>query len=152
MDGRIFLAGSPLRSTYFKIVTVIAASIVIIDGYILVRYWRSLPLPVVSGLAVLIGSQTIYQWWRALYYYRRMRQLHATETPKGENSEPTEQTALSVAAAGLTDMLFYSFAMILILMILTAGFLAHLPAPAAAQESLLPLSVAAAAAIFAFTR
>lgn len=52
----------------------------------------------------------------------------------------------------IADMLFYSFAMILILMILTAGFLAHLPAPAAAQESLLPLSVAAAAAIFAFTR
>lgn len=126
IDGRIFLAGSPLRSTYFRIVTVVGLCIVTIDVYILARYWRTLPLPLVAVLGALIGAQTIYQWWRALYYYRLIRRLHGTEAANGENAQRSKQTALSVAVAALTDMLFYSFAMVLILLIVIALCLAHL--------------------------
>ena len=124
IDGRTFLNGSPMRSIYFRIVTVLGLCIVTIDGYILVRYWRIVPAALVSLLGVLIGVQTVYQWWRALYYYRLIRQIYNAEIAKGGNPE-SNGAALSIAAKALTDMLFYSFAMILLLLIVVELFLVH---------------------------
>lgn len=127
LDGRMFLANSPFRSWHFLGISVVGLGILIMDTYVLCRHWQTLPLSDVVALVVFIGVHTIYQWWRALLYYSKIRQLHSSmEISQEGNDMSPQETALRIAAGGVTDILFYSFGMTFIALGILASTLRHL--------------------------
>ncbi len=126
LDGRMFLTNSPFRSWHFLGTSVVGLGILVMDTYILCRHWHTLSLGVIVVLGVFIGVHTIYQWWRALLYYSKIRQLHNMEISQENNDISPQETVLRIAAGGITDILFYSFGMTFIALIIIASTLSHL--------------------------
>jgi hypothetical protein len=126
IDGRRFLTQSPLRSTWFLIPTALGVAALIIDAALLVRYQHLLNVNASIALGALVGAQLIYQWWRTLRYYRKIRELYTTKAgDEAEDGSPLD-LALRIAAGGLSDVLFYSYGMALIMLIVTGVLLAHM--------------------------
>jgi hypothetical protein len=120
IDGRRFLAESPFRSAYFLVATALGLSTVVLAIAILYRNRNSAheqSLVLVVGLAFI---QLIYQWWRILRYYSRIRSLYA-ERPENEAREGSPlDLALRTATGGLIDLLFYCYGIALLLLALIA--------------------------------
>jgi hypothetical protein len=129
MDGRSFLIDSPFRSGRFWIVTALGLGAFATDILILILFRHLLSVYIIAGLAVLVGVQIVYQWWRILRYYARIRSLYSMKSAdEAEEGSPLD-LALRVAAGGLSDLLFYCFGMALIMLVVLGAFLAHIDRP-----------------------
>lgn len=126
VDGRIFLTGSPFRSVYFVVATVVGLVSAVIDVYLLVRHWQTLNAYIVNALGILIGVQLVYQWVRTLRYYSNIRKLYTVKSEVEAMEGTPLDVALRIATGGLTDMLFYCYGMTLVALITIGVLLTHL--------------------------
>lgn len=126
LDGGVFLANSPFRSAYFLVISIVGCGIVAVNTYIICRHWNTLPLSVIVVLGVFISVHTVYQWWRALRYYSKIRALYGEVNSQEVKSMAPHEAALRIAAGGIADILFYSFGMTLITLGIIASTLTHL--------------------------
>lgn len=124
IDGRCFLTRSPFRSGYFVVITAMGVASIALVVYLLCDYWRDLNTFVAIILALPIGSQLLYQWLRALGYYSKIRDLYSKKPTDGVLEAGSDE-ALRIAAGGITDVLFYSYGMILCSLATIAALLAH---------------------------
>ena len=124
IDGRCFLTRSPFRSMYFIVATILGSVAVVVDVYVIYRHRQTLNR-YVAIVMILIGVQAIYQWWRCLRYYSKVRKLYAMKSENETECGPPLDVALRIAAGGLTDLLFYCYGMTLASVILIGVLLAH---------------------------
>jgi hypothetical protein len=96
-DGRSLLIGSPFRSAYFLIASAAGAGCIVVDVYLLYRHRQVLTTYAVLILSILIGLQSMYQWWRALRYYGKIRELYSRATDEGVKEGFYLDTALRIA-------------------------------------------------------
>ena len=128
LDGRSFLTSHPSRSGYFLVASLLGLSALITDGYLIYQQWSVPNMMGMCGLEGLIGIQIVYQWWRTLRYYAMIRRLYSMKSQKeGEEGTPLD-AALRISAGGLTDFLFYSYAMIIVALAVIELILKHIEA------------------------
>lgn len=125
IDGRALLTTTPLRSKAFLFITAVGSVAVVLDAYIIFRYYQILPAVVSSALACLVGVQLIYQWWRALRYYSKVRRLYAEQVRSGSVGHNYRDAALETALVGIADLLFYSYAIMLVTLVVLVRALAR---------------------------
>lgn len=77
-DGRKLLTASPIWSGSFVAISVSCLALILFTTYIILRHFQTLGFSGTVLLAVFIGVQSFYQWWRAVIYLRKMRVLYAT--------------------------------------------------------------------------
>jgi hypothetical protein len=128
IDGRSFLTGSTFRSGYFLSASIVGLCAVVIDVYILIHHWQALNKGAVVVLGGLIGVQLIYQWWRTLRYYSKVRELYSMRSEDARDGTPLD-VALRIAVGGLVDILFYCYGMTLMALIFIGVLLTHLGRP-----------------------
>jgi hypothetical protein len=124
-DGRAFLLRSPFRSMHFLIVSSVGGACLVMVVYLLSSYKQILTAPTRMTIAVLIGLQIIYQWWRILRYYSRIRQLYSIRLEGEAKVETPLDMGLRIAAGGLIDMLFYCYGMTFVLLFVIGVLLSH---------------------------
>lgn len=127
IDGRRFLVDSPFRSVHFLVVTALGLGAFVVDVYILYRYRPPAHEFSLVLVGVLVLIQLVYQWWRILRYYRRIRRLYSERAGSQvvEDSSPVD-LALRIAAGGLVDLLFYCYGIALILLVLIGFMMTHI--------------------------
>jgi hypothetical protein len=122
VDGHSFIAGSPFRSAYFLAASIVGLALVVTDAYLVYRHWQTTPIGVGLTLGILIGIQSLYQWWRILRYREKIRSLCS----KGQDKDAAEANSIPesvrVATGGMIDALFFSYGITLVSLILI-GFL-----------------------------
>ena len=126
MDGRNLLTGSPFRSVYFLIASVAGTACIVVDVYLLYRHRQTLTIYAVLILSTLIGLQSIYQWWRTLRFCSKMRELYSKASEEGMKEGAHLDVALRVAAGGMIDLLFFSYGITFIALILIGFLLSRL--------------------------
>jgi hypothetical protein len=126
VDGRRFLTGSPFRSVYFVVASALGFVAVTVDVYVIYRHRQTLNIYVALVLGILIGVQIIYQWWRTLRYYSKLRKLYAMRSEEEAKVGTPLDIALRITAGGLTDILFYCYGMTLASLVLIGVLLTHL--------------------------
>jgi len=97
-----FMGSLPFRLPAFIGISGLAWMTVAFDAYILYRHRTAVGQGVGTALGVYIAVQLFYQWIRALRYMRRLRST-------ANVSEPV----LRAAEDGITEILLYSYGMIL---------------------------------------
>jgi hypothetical protein len=107
MDGRRFLRDSPFRSWQFRSASMVGFVAVCADVYLIVRYWQRLSINAAECLVVLIGIQVVYQWWRTIRYYRKLRELYSLKPGAEAPAGSPVDLALRITAGALTEALFY---------------------------------------------
>jgi len=126
VDGRSFIAGSPFRSAHFLAASIVGLASVVTDAYLVYRHWRTAPIGVLLILGILIGVQSLYQWWRILRYRRKIRALCSN----GAGEDAVEATSIPesarVAAGGMIEVLFFSYGITFVASILIAFLLMRL--------------------------
>jgi hypothetical protein len=124
VDGRPFLIGSPFTSIFFCVASGLGLVSVGVLVYV-VYHGSSVPgLSII--LIVLVGLQLVYQWWRALRYYSRVRELYSVKSEiETQDSSPLE-LALRIATGGLTDLLFYCYGISLTMLVIIGVLLKHI--------------------------
>ena len=115
---------SPLRSLSFLIVTIVGLVSVVIDVYLVYRYWHTAPMYVAFILSTPIGAQLIYQWVRVLRDCAKLRELRSKSSVEETKDNSLLGVAERVYVRGIIDQLFYSygiaiFALILIWLLLS---------------------------------
>ena len=125
IDGRGLLTRSPFRSGYFVVASLMAVGCLLASAYIICRYWRAMGVYNAFVLGSLISVEQIYQWWRALRYYAKLRELYSGSDVEMREGSPLG-IALRVAAGGIVDLLFYSYGTILFILILIGVLLGRL--------------------------
>ena len=68
----------------------------------------------------------MYQWWRAFGYYAEIRRLCRMDSGKELGSDTPQNAALRIAVGGINSVLFYSFGMTLVCLILIGWLLGRL--------------------------
>lgn len=124
-DGRGLLTKSPFRSGQFIVTSLVALGSILVDAYIVYRHWRSAGVYAALILSALIGVPLIYQWLRALRYYAKLRDLYSRSDDETRASSPLGM-ALRVAAGGMINLLFFSFSITLLALILIGVLLTRL--------------------------
>lgn len=117
-DGNGSLPSSPFKSGSFWAASLVAVGCIGLCGYTIFRYWGMLDSYFLLLLGSLIGVQLIYQWWRAVRYYSRLRRLYEMESPLG--------VALRTAADEMSSLLFFSYGTIAFALVLMDVLLARL--------------------------
>src|SRR6266849_6453545 len=112
IDGRGLLTRSPFRSGYFVVASLMALGGLLANAYMICRYWRAMGVYGAFVLGSLVGVEQIYQWWRALRYYAKLRELYSGSDIEMREGSPLG-IALRVAAGGIVDLLFFSYGTIL---------------------------------------
>src|SRR5215472_10114912 len=125
IDGRVFLVGSPFRSGWFALSTGLGIGAVVADIVILYRYWQVLNAGIVVALCVPVGAHLIYQWWRLLKYYARIRSLYLNKSANEAKEGAPLDLALRIASGGLVNLLFYCNGIALVLLVLIGVCLEH---------------------------
>jgi len=128
VDGRCFLTGSPFRSMHFVVASTLGLVAFVVDVCVIYRHRETLNIYVAVVLGILIGVQIIYQWWRALRYYSKIRKLYAMRSEEEARAGTPLDIALRIAAGGITDILFYCYGMTLVALILIGVLLTRLEA------------------------
>jgi hypothetical protein len=105
VGGRRSSAASPFRSLSFVVASILGLCAVMIDVYLICRYWHTAPAQVAPMLALPIGLQLIYQWWRALRCRRKIQELYSKASDDGSPLD----VAVRVAAEGMIDVLSFSY-------------------------------------------
>ena len=123
IDGSVFLARSPFRSGNFRVASAIGIGAVVVDGLILVHYRSLLNFNETVLLAILIGLQIIYQWWRVMSYLSLIRNYYSSGITEQTQEDNGLFKALQVAASGLTHTLLYCNGMLLCALVLIAALL-----------------------------
>lgn len=126
IDGRTSLVGSPFRSIFFCIATIVGFISVSLDAYLVYRYWKFLGANTTIVLAVLIGVQLIYQWLRIWRYNSRIRELYSMRSESEAQEGTPLDVALRISLGGLTDVLFYSYGMTLLALTIIGALLKRL--------------------------
>jgi hypothetical protein len=126
LDGRCFLRNGPLQSGYFLVASLVGLVAFVADGYLIYRQWSVPHMMGMCGLAGLIGIQIVYQWWRALRYYAMIRKLYSLRTQTEAQDGTPLDAALRIATGGLTDILFYSYGMLIVSLAIIGLILRHL--------------------------
>ena len=117
IDGRCFLADSPFRSAHFLVVTALGLSAVVVDIAILYRNRHAAHEHSLVLAGILVAIQLIYQWWRALRYYSKVRSLYAQRLGDEAREGSPLDLALRTATGGLADLLFYCYGIALVLLV-----------------------------------
>jgi len=126
LDGRGFLMGSPFRSVYFLITSVVGVGCIVVDVYLLYRYRQTLTISAALMLSTLIGLQLIYQWWRVLRYRAKILEAYSKGSEEEVKGGSPLDVALRVAAGGMIDLLFFSYGITLVALILVGFLLSRL--------------------------
>jgi hypothetical protein len=126
IDGGRFLTDSPFRSVLFWVPTASGFGAVVATIILLLRYDHLLSANLSVGLGAMVGVQLVYQWWRALRYYSRIRALYATKSANEAKEGSPLDLALRIATGGYTDQLFYFYGTALILLLFAGSLLRHL--------------------------
>jgi len=124
--GRRFSKASPFRPFHFAAAAMLGAAVVVLDIYLICRYFNTAPPYAALILGLPIGIQLIYQWWRALRYRSKLRELYSKDPAQGSSDDAVIQLAIT----GIVDMLFYSYGIALFALILVGALLSrleHLP-------------------------
>ena len=108
IDRHKFFSRSPFRSLSFLVVTTLCFSGVVLGLWIIYLGWRHWSVYFPSGLIVFICG-FVYPWWRALLYHEKMEQLYSDGSISDVTPGSALDVALSVAAGGINDLLFYCF-------------------------------------------
>ena len=103
-----------------------ALGVVLLNAYLIFRYWRAFPSYAVLLLCIPIGMQSIYQWLRALRYYARVRALYHRGAAEEITAGDHQEVALQAAIGGMTDLLSHSYTMVLLAQVLIWALLTHL--------------------------
>lgn len=117
-EGRSFPAAWPFGSVSLVVVSILGFAAVTVDVYLIFRYWNTAPAFVAPILAIPIGVQLVYQWWRVMRYRAKIRDLY----PKDSDYGSPLDLAVRVAAEGMIDILFFSYGITTVALILI-GFL-----------------------------
>ena len=124
LDGQRFLVQRPFRSGCFVVMSAVAVLCLLIDA---VSVFHSTGAPnerLVLFLGIAIGLQVVALWRRAVRYYSHIRQLYASRQ-LDVASNATLDLVIRIAAGGLTDLLFYSFGMLVTALVMVWGLLTH---------------------------
>jgi hypothetical protein len=121
-DGRLFFSRSPLRSARFVGVTGAGLVCIALVVFVLYRGWHRLLFVGVSAIAV-IGYTIVGLWWRSWRCIARIREVYATESMEKAKLGSQMDILLGVAADLATDLLFFSFGIIALLLVLVAVLL-----------------------------
>ena len=116
IDGSRFFSQSPFRSAYFLAVTLVFLACTTYDLFLVLRYWHRLTTPALLTLW-MVGCGVGGAWMRALRYHRRIRCLLGDEISIEAKPGSALHVALSVAAAGMNDALFFCLTPILLLLV-----------------------------------
>ena len=125
-DGLLLIQGSPWRSTYFRVTSVAGILSISLVAYLLLRHWEALGESSIIGLGIFVGVHLAYQWWRALLYYSKIRELCRMNSGEELGTETAQNAALRIAVGGINTVLFYSFGMALVCLVLIGGLLSRL--------------------------
>jgi hypothetical protein len=118
-DGRKLLTASPIWSGSFVAISVSCLALILFTTYIILRHFQTLGFSGTVLLAVFIGVQSFYQWWRAVIYLRKMRVLYATAGFEQSGDGSTLDIVLRLAARSITDLLYYHFGMVIVCLVLS---------------------------------
>lgn len=118
IDGRRFLTGSPFRSPHFLVVTALGLGAILLDMLILYRSRHAAHRYSLVLAGALVAIQIIYQWWRTLRHYSRIRSLYTQKLTNEAAEGSPPDLALRAATGALADLLFYSYGIMLILLVL----------------------------------
>jgi hypothetical protein len=118
LEGRRLPAAWPFGLASFAVVSILGLCAIVIDVYLIYRYWQTAPENLILILSVSIGVQLAYQWWRVIRYRTKIRQIY----PKDSNSGSPLDLVVRVAAGGMIDVLFFSYGITIVALILI-GFL-----------------------------
>jgi F0F1-type ATP synthase assembly protein I len=122
VEGRDETAAFSVRSSSFIAATIAGFVAVLIDGYLIWRYWGKAPNYVALFLGLLIGVQLVYQWLRVVRYCAKIRELDSESLDQGTPRD----AALKLAVGGMLDVLFFSYGIISVALILIGALLARL--------------------------
>ena len=125
-DGIVIIQNSPWHSMYFRVTSSLGAISVLLVAYLLNKHWQTLSQFSIIGLGIFVGAHLIYQWWRALRYHAKIRALCSTSSSENPDAGTPHDAALRIAVGGIDEILFYSFGMTLICLVLIGGFLTRL--------------------------
>jgi hypothetical protein len=95
------------------------------DVYLIWRFRYALRINVAIVLALPIGLQLIYQWWRALRYFRKVRELYSAKLDYEAKDGTPLDAALRVATGGISDILFYCYGIELMSLVVIWWLLKH---------------------------
>jgi len=126
LDGRSLPAASPFRSVSFLTASVLGLGSVIIDVYLIYRHWQTAPAYVAPVLGIPIGVQLIYQWWRVLRYRTKIREIYSKGSDGYVKGGSPLDTAAQVGARGMIDLLFFSYGITVVALILIGFLLSRL--------------------------
>ncbi len=118
MAGRGHSAAFPFRQASFAAAAALGLICVAADVHLICRYVNTAPQYVVLTLSFPIGIQLVYQWWRALRYRAKLRELY-----KASVQTSCIDVVVRVAAAGIIDTLFYSYGIAIFALILVGALL-----------------------------
>jgi len=126
IDGRCFLTGSPFRSAWFWVITALGIGALVTDVVLLIQYHHLLDSNASVALGALVGIQLLYQLWRTLRYYARIRTLYSMKSADEAKEGSPLDLAIRIATGGLTDLLFYCFGITLVMLVVAGVLLMHL--------------------------
>jgi hypothetical protein len=126
IDGRDILIRSPFRCYHFLITTVIGLAAVSWDAYLINRYWNILSTGTIVLMSLAVGAQIIYQWWRTLLCYGRLRRYASAIQAELSGADNDFEMATRMAAGGIAEALLFCFFIILMEVIVIGALLAQI--------------------------
>ena len=112
-DGFLLVTGSPRRSLFFILATILAGACLAIDLYFVMGHWVSRQHDGMFYCPILGIFLIVNLWIRAIRYQVRIGQ---SATGDAYPIEPPAKTLLALANGGLVEILFWSFLLIFILL------------------------------------
>lgn len=106
---------SAFHSWSFLAATAVGLFCVIYSMFLLVRYWHQLSSP--GALTLWMAAcGTVAAWKRVFGYYNRARRSYGDHVFGGQ-ADPIFRDVLNLAEVAITDSIFFSFTVILLLLI-----------------------------------
>lgn len=110
------------RSASFIAATIACLLAVLLDGYLIWRYWGKVPDYVPLVLSLPIGVQLVYQWFRVRQSCAKAQELASQRAHQETSLDP----ALQLAVRGMLEVLFVSYGIIFIALSLIGALLGKL--------------------------
>jgi len=106
VSGLKFFSKSPFHSIRVLVVTATDAVCILLDLFLLFRYWSSMHSHV-KYVLIVIGFVLLSSWWGSIRNLRRLRALYLEfdEETKHSSAGSSMDIALGVAAGGITNCL-----------------------------------------------
>ncbi len=111
------LSGSPFSSASFLAASVLGLTSIVTAAYLTYRLWDTSQTFAALVFAIPMGLQLVYQWCRVLKCRAKIREIYAKDFSAGIEGSCVD-VAVHVALRGLIDLLFFSYGVTMLALIL----------------------------------